>query len=142
VATAPQLLKDPYGGSWDSLGWDERSQYSAKPDEQDLKNVQPLNPWGEKYPFPRLYFDGSGFETWDYSDEDAWTENDKFNTRKIRVVCPNCGREFCALSSKLTVYIDGGLRWVGCDHREPYARWGTRCTRCNCKFMFETHTPQ
>lgn len=79
----------------------------------------------------------------DFSDEDAYNfDTDGFDRRVIRVSCPHCQREFAPLCSRLTVEIDGGWRWVGCDHREPYTTWRTRCGACRCEFTFTTYTPQ
>lgn len=78
----------------------------------------------------------------DYSDEDAFNlDTEKFDNRKIKVECPGCGALFAPLCSRLTVPIQGGMRWVGCDHREPYETWLTR-HRCGQEFTFTTYTPQ
>lgn len=78
-----------------------------------------------------------------YNDEDAWNcETDKFNPRTIKVRCPHCQHEFAALCSPLTTSTEGGWRWVGCDHREPYTTYRTRHGRCGGHLTFTTYTPQ
>ena len=77
-----------------------------------------------------------------YSDEDCYNDDtDGFDRRKIKVDCPNCKRVFAALCSPRTDLVASGWRWVGCDHKEPYARWSTLC-RCGTQFTFDTYTPQ
>lgn len=77
-----------------------------------------------------------------YDVEDAWnSDTDRFDQRKVKVECPSCERVFAALCSPHTVKTDGGWRWVGCDHREPYTSWRTRCS-CGAEFTFDTYIPQ
>ena len=79
----------------------------------------------------------------DYSDEDAYNcETDNYDLRKIKIICPHCGRKFAALCSKLTKLIHSGMRWVGCDHKEPYGCYETKCTKCKNDMHFTVHTPQ
>lgn len=118
---------------------DDRREYTCV-EEQSLKNVASLDPDcpAVHTRAPHLHY----FQQWDYNDEEAYTENDKYDLRKIKIECPNCGREWCALMSSHTKELRNDLRWVGCDHREPYITYGTKCVRCNASFMFTTHTPQ
>lgn len=82
----------------------------------------------------------------DFNDEDAYSpDTDNFDGRKVRIPCPHCGRVTAALLSPLTEWIDGGWRWVGCDHREPYGTFRTRCSStrgCGQPFTFTTYTAQ
>lgn len=77
----------------------------------------------------------------DFNDEDAITENDKYDKRKIRVPCPHCRRVSSPLCSPKTKETSSGMRWVGCDHQEPYASFKTTC-RCGGNYIFTVHTPQ
>lgn len=82
-------------------------------------------------------------EAGSYSDEDAYNcDTDKYDKRKIRVACPKCGNESSPLCSSKTRQTDSGWRWVGCDHKEPYARFETTCSKCKSVYRFGTHTPQ
>lgn len=77
-----------------------------------------------------------------YDDEEAYNpDTDRIDNRKIKVTCPGCGKSFAALCSPATEVYDSGWRWVGCDHREPYAAFRTR-HRCGSEFTFTTHTSQ
>jgi hypothetical protein len=77
-----------------------------------------------------------------YSDEDAYNdETDRYDLRKVKVACPGCKRVFAALCSPHTETTSSGWRWVGCDHREPFVSYRTKC-RCGRKFRFDTYTPQ
>lgn len=79
----------------------------------------------------------------DYSDEDAVNcETDKFDKRKIKVICPYCHRQFAPLLSKFTKSIDGGWRWVFCSHKEPWTKFETTCRKCQNKMTFTLYTPQ
>lgn len=78
----------------------------------------------------------------DYSDEDAWNCNtDKYDRRKIKIVCPHCKRTSAPLCSSFTKVVDGGWRWVGCDHKEPFSHHKTKC-KCGEKYSFTVYTPQ
>jgi len=78
----------------------------------------------------------------DYDDEQAWNGyTDKVDPRKIKVECPGCKRIGAPLCSTKTRIVDQGMRWVGCDHREPYGTWETTC-RCGQRYTFTTYTPQ
>lgn len=77
-----------------------------------------------------------------YNDEDAWNvDTDKYDLRKIKVECPGCRTRFAALCSSKTTKVADGMRWVGCDHKEPYATYVTT-HRCGAQFSFTTYTPQ
>lgn len=79
----------------------------------------------------------------DYSDEIAYNWNTwAYDKRKIKIDCPHCNRGFAALCSKNTKQVDTGWRWVGCDHREPYATFETTCGKCKKELMFTVYTPQ
>lgn len=106
-----------------------------------------MNPswWTEKPEFPLLIPEecGGGFEHINYDDECCYNDNtDGWDARKLKVLCPNCGREFAALCSYLTKETDSGWRWVGCDHREPYATFKTKDPKCGAEFYFTIYTPQ
>lgn len=81
--------------------------------------------------------------SWGYDVEDCWNgETDRFDARKCKVQCPKCKREFAALLSPYTKHLDGGWRWVGCDHKEPYDDHATICVRCKFAFRFTTYISQ
>ena len=78
----------------------------------------------------------------DYSTEDATNyDTEKFDRRKIRVVCPTCKRKSALLCSPLTTEIHSDWRWVGCDHKEPYTIFRSKC-RCGQNLEFTIYTPQ
>lgn len=79
-----------------------------------------------------------------YNIEDCITENDKFDRRKFgKVKCGECSQEFNPFYNKtLTVERDWNLRWVGCDHREPYMEYSCRCTKCKTELFFTVYIPQ
>lgn len=80
---------------------------------------------------------------YDVSDEDAINfDTDKYDRRKVKVFCPYCNGKSAPLCSSKTNQIDGGWRWVGCDHKEPYATFKTVCKHCKKEFMFTVYTPQ
>lgn len=77
-----------------------------------------------------------------YDDEYAWNmDTDKVDNRKIKITCPNCNRSFAALCSLKTKMLDSGWRWVGCDHKEPYANFETTCS-CGVTLLFDVYTGQ
>lgn len=79
----------------------------------------------------------------DFDDEDCFNpETDGFDRRKMKIGCPACGRVGAPLCSPRTVVYDAGWRWVGCDHREPYASHRTVCPKCKITYTFTTFTPQ
>lgn len=78
----------------------------------------------------------------DFDDEDLHTDHDRYDRRKLRVDCPNCGRSASPLCSPHTRPVDGGWRWVGVDHQEPFCTYLTRCRGCRREYRFTTHTPQ
>lgn len=78
-----------------------------------------------------------------YSAEDADNcETGKFDDRKIKVTCPNCERVFSALCSPHTEQLDSGWRWVGMDHKEPYATFSSKCIKCDSMIKFDIYWPQ
>jgi len=68
-------------------------------------------------------------------------ESDKLDRRKVKVKCPACRRTRAPLCSPKTTESDGGMRWVGLDHREPYQRYRTVCA-CRARYYFTTFIPQ
>lgn len=68
-------------------------------------------------------------------------DTDKLDPRKIKIQCPKCGRVFAALCSQKTKLVDSGMRWVGCDHREPYANYETAC-KCGSSLSFDVFIGQ
>lgn len=79
----------------------------------------------------------------DYSDEDAYNgDTDKYDKRKVVVTCPCCQGTSSPLCSPHTKLTSEGLRWVGCDHKEPYAAFRARCRRCRKEYRFTTYVPQ
>lgn len=79
---------------------------------------------------------------WDFDDEGAYNdETDTYDLRRVRVECPACGREQSPLCSPYSRLLVNEWRWVGLDHKEPFATYVTRC-RCKSAFKFTTFTPQ
>lgn len=65
------------------------------------------------------------------------SESEKFDARKLKVDCPNCGRNFAALCSKKTEFIKSTQRYFGCDDLESVSEFKTTCT-CGNDFRFAT----
>lgn len=78
----------------------------------------------------------------EFSDEDLYTELENFDKRKLKIDCPTCGRRTAALCSPKTSIVQSGWRWVGLDHREPYATFKSTCIQCLNEYKFTTYTPQ
>lgn len=92
----------------------------------------------EKIPSPHSLADAGS-----YSDEDAFNcETDKFDKRKVKVVCPHCHNVSSPLASKKTVELSSGWRWCGCDHKEPFATFKAKCRKCRNWYRFTVYTPQ
>lgn len=78
-----------------------------------------------------------------YNNEVAYNcDTEKYDWRKLKVICPNCENVSAPLCSKATKLIESGWRWVGCDHKEPYARHESECRSCHEKYRFDVYTPQ
>lgn len=78
-----------------------------------------------------------------YADDAAWNDNtDNWDGRKIKVMCPQCKVQFSALACKSVEMVDSGWRWVGCEYKEPYARYRVTHRKCGRTMEFTTYTPQ
>lgn len=79
----------------------------------------------------------------EFNNEDAYhPSSDEFDCRLVVVECPVCGRRCSPFLSRAIRHIRSGWRWVGLDHREPYAEWYCRCPGCRENFILTTVTPQ
>jgi hypothetical protein len=78
-----------------------------------------------------------------YSDEDAFNcDTDKFDKRKVKVVCPHCHNVSAPLASYKTTELNSGWRWCGCDHKEPFTTFKAKCRKCHKHYRFTVYTPQ
>lgn len=82
-------------------------------------------------------------KAWDFNDEDLYDcDTDKYVRSRLVLECPCCGAEHRPLISRYTEPLRGGMRWVGCDHREPYVDYVARCPKTKGLYLFTTYTPQ
>lgn len=85
---------------------------------------------------------GPPLEGGEINEEDAWNgDTDRFDKRKMKIECPACREMRAPLCSPKTRPTDGGMRWVGDDHREPYTQFETTCA-CGARYWFTTFCPQ
>lgn len=78
----------------------------------------------------------------DFNVEDYWPEDaDEPQLGELRIDC-QCGRPFYPFHSRTLVAVDGGWRWVGLDHQEPYTDYFAVCGWCATPVLFTIHTPQ
>lgn len=68
-------------------------------------------------------------------------DTEKDDWRKIKTECPHCRKQCCPMLLKKLEQTDSGWRWVGCDHREPYAEF-IATHSCGGQFRFSIHWPQ
>jgi|APSaa5957512622_1039677.scaffolds.fasta_scaffold00181_17 hypothetical protein len=78
-----------------------------------------------------------------FDDEDAFNvDTDRYDKRKVKIICPGCDRVFAALCSPLTEHLQSEWRWQGCEYKQPEADFVTRCGKCGTRFRFTVYTPQ
>jgi hypothetical protein len=79
----------------------------------------------------------------DFNDEEAHNgDTDKYDVRKVKVPCPHCGNIAAPLRSPNTERTDGGWRWVGDSHMEPYTSFKSQCRKCKRPYVFTVYTAQ
>lgn len=79
----------------------------------------------------------------EFNDEEVPNdETDVYVLARVRIPCPRCEREICPLLSTRTRLLENDWRWVGTDHREPYASFLCFCRWCDSPFKLTTYTPQ
>jgi hypothetical protein len=63
---------------------------------------------------------------------------------QLVIDCPHCGRRHRPYASPLMrrLELDGGWRWVGLDHREPYWRVLVLCPHARRALLFTMYVPQ
>ena len=76
-------------------------------------------------------------------DEDLYdADTDEYKPGRLTIPCPTCSRKIKPLLSKTHIVLDGGWRWVGLDHQEPYVDRMSVCPGCRNPVLFTTYTPQ
>lgn len=78
-----------------------------------------------------------------YDDEFAWNiVTDKYDKRKVKIVCAACEHEFAALCSNKTQLVKSEWRWVCDSHKEPCSDFVSQCPKCRSAIEFTVYTGQ
>lgn len=93
--------------------------------------------------FPAGWRYGNPRYAGDFDIEQCWSERTgEFNMGTLRLNCPGCRRRIAPFQTRSLVGLNGGLRWVGLDHQEPYTDYLVACGWCGDPILFTVHVPQ
>lgn len=93
--------------------------------------------------FPGGWWHGNPVYVGGFNIEDYYSERtDEWKLGGLSVPCRGCRRRFFPFCSRTLVNVDGGWRWVGLDHQEPYTDYFAACGWCGTPMLLTIYVPQ
>lgn len=79
----------------------------------------------------------------EFNVEEFWPETaDEPSFASMRITCHACNRRVAPFQTRSIISVDGGWRWVGLDHQEPYTDYFFACGWCGEPMLFTVYVPQ